>query len=103
MLHADELKRLSAWCGVRAMTWRPLLRAGEAAVLLEPRGQAGCWQRMTLARLDHAFELSAEDGELLAVSSDLRAVLDAVDGGVAEPAMAYVLPQERMAAGALVL
>ena len=43
------------------------------------------WQRMVLCRERDALRLLDETGTVLAEASTLPALLDAVDGGIAEP------------------
>jgi hypothetical protein len=40
---------------------------------------------MLLTPDDDGFSLTQEDGQILAAASDLPALLDALDGGIAEP------------------
>ena len=58
-------------------------------MMLEPRDAARPWQRMMLILENHEIRLENELGETLASASDLPALLDAVEGGVADaPAFA---------------
>ena len=85
MLSPTDLKTLTDWCRGRAMRWSPL-RAdpGAIVVLLEPSVATRPWQRMHLLASDHVFLLEDEAGEALARASDLPALLDVLDGGVAD-------------------
>jgi len=85
MLGREELTTLSAWCRAHALRWTPALSAGGwPAIRLEPLpGRAG--RSMMLHRRDGDFCLTDEAGNALASASGLQPVLDAVDGGVAEP------------------
>ena len=61
-------------------------------MMLEPRDAARPWQRMMLVLDKRELRLENELGETLASASDLPALLDAVEGGVAEsPALARSL------------
>jgi hypothetical protein len=57
---------------------------GSPALLLARRGQ-GHGEEMLVVLRDDGFSLLDSVGEVLASASDLPALLDAVDGGVAEP------------------
>ena len=96
MLDSIELGLLSAWCRARAMRWHPLRAGAEATtLLLEPHLPDRLWQRMLLT-VGEDLRLEDEAGDVLAIASDLPALLDALDGGVADvpaprrPASAYV-------------
>jgi hypothetical protein len=54
-------------------------------MVLEARDAGGPWQRMLLLLERTELRLLNEMGETLASASGLPALLDAVDGGVAEP------------------
>ena len=58
----------------------------EPALLLEQARPTRAFQRMVLRLEDDALRLHDETGALLAEGSDLPALLDAVNGGVGEPA-----------------
>ena len=97
MLTPIDLKMLTLWCGSRAMRWLPL-RAGAdtAELLLEPLAASRPWQRMRLCASDSGFLLADEAGQTLATASDLPALLDALDGGVADAAPLVLLrPRQR--------
>ena len=67
------------------MRWQPLrVDADGALLLLEPAVARHPWQRMVLTSDEAGFRLEDELGEALAAASDLPALLDALDGGVAE-------------------
>ena len=84
MLDTFELGLLSAWCHARAMRWHPLRTGAEATtLLLEPHVPDRLWQRMLLTAGDD-LRLDDEAGDVLATASDLPALLDALDGGVAD-------------------
>ena len=53
-------------------------------MMLEPRDAARPWQRMMLILENQEIRLENELGETLASASDLPALLDAVEGGVAD-------------------
>lgn len=92
MLAAIDLRTLTAWCSHRAMRWLALRAdADGAALLLEPLIATRPWQRMHLLAGDEGFLLQDEAGQALATASDLPALLDALDGGVADTA-AVVMP-----------
>ena len=86
MLDGASIRALNAWCGRRALSWSAANPAGDSAVMvLCPRDAGGPWQRMMLVLDCTELRLENELGEMLASASDLPALLDAVDGGVAEP------------------
>lgn len=85
MLDGAELRALSSWCQHHALSWRPASgEDGLTAMVLEPRQRRRAWERMLLILREDGFCLSTELGEALATASDLTALLDALDGGVAE-------------------
>ena len=86
MLDTTELRTLTAWCAQRDLRWTPAQPdGGVSTMLLEPRAARVPWQRMLLVFDEPDMRLENELGETLASASDLPALLDAVDGGVAEP------------------
>ena len=86
MLEVAELRTLSSWCRVHAFHWaHTACDDGLGAMTLEMSSPRHLVQRMTLILRDDGFYLVDNKGETLAAASDLRAVLDALDGGVAEP------------------
>lgn len=91
MLDTSDLRLLTRWCGDHAMRWQPLRTGADGAMLLlEPSVARHPWQRMMLTADDAGFRLEDELGDALAAASDLPALLDALDGGVAEEAAARV-------------
>ena len=54
-------------------------------MVLRPRKCARPWQGMALVIGRRELRLQDEQGDTLASASDLPALLDALDGGVAEP------------------
>ena len=85
MLSRGALRALSAWCAARGMRWIPARTDdGAPALLLERRGQ-GLADAMLVVPHDGGFRLVDTGGDILASASDLPALLDAVDGGIAEP------------------
>ena len=97
MLAPSDLQTLTGWCRNRAMCWTALRVDAVAAVLmLEPRAATRPWQRMRLVVADHVYLLEDEAGQALASASDLPALLDALDGGVADaPALVLLYPGAR--------
>ncbi|MCW3477612.1 hypothetical protein [Limobrevibacterium gyesilva] len=85
MLDPADLQILARWCRARRLGWRR--KSGPAAghVLLEPLMAAAPWQGMLLVAGVDGYLLQDATGETLAFASDLPALLDAVDAGVAEP------------------
>ena len=53
-------------------------------MMLKPRDAGRPWQRMMLVLDEGELRLENELGETLASASDLPALLDAVEGGIAE-------------------
>lgn len=94
MLAPSDLQTLTGWCRDRAMCWTALRVTAEAAVLLlEPLVAARPWQRMRLIATDQGYLLENEAGQALASASDLPALLDALDGGIADaPAVVLLNP-----------
>jgi hypothetical protein len=85
MLGGVELRALSLWCCRRDMTWSPAHSAdGPPVMMLRARDDNRPWQRMMLVLDTSELRLENELGETLASASDLPALLDAVEGGVAE-------------------
>jgi hypothetical protein len=87
-LNSSELRTLTAWCAQRDLRWTPAhpIR-GIPTLLLEPRTVRTPWQRMLLVLDASEMRLETELGEALASASGLPALLDAMDGGVAEAPM----------------
>ena len=87
VLDTTELRTLAQWCRGRGLRFLPLGMGSEGSeILFERLEPTRPWQRMKLVQDDDGFRLSDERDELLASGSDLPAILDALDGGVAEPA-----------------
>ena len=89
MLDTVELKTPAAWCRGRGLRFLPLrVGAEETVILFEPNEATLPWQRMKLILDDDGFRVCDELDDPLASASDLPALLDALDGGVAEPVRA---------------
>ena len=89
MLDTGELKTLATWCRGRGLRFLPLqVGAEETVILFEPSEATRPWQRMKLILDDDGFRVCDELDDMLASASDLPALLDALDGGVAEPVRA---------------
>lgn len=89
MLDTMELKTLASWCRSRGLRLLPLqVGAEETVILFEPSEATRPWQRMKLTLDDDGFRVCDELDDVLASASDLPALLDALDGGVAEPVRA---------------
>ena len=89
MLDTAELKTLAAWCRGRGLRFVPLqVGAEQTVILFEPNEATRPWQRMKLILDDDGFRVCDELDDPLASASDLPALLDALDGGVAEPVRA---------------
>ena len=85
MLEVTELRLLTGWCRRRGLRWQPFEAAAETArLLLEPLAALHPWQRMVLVADAEGLRLEDEACEPLAAASDLPALLDALDGGVAD-------------------
>jgi hypothetical protein len=83
-LQRSDLRLLAAWCRPRGIAWLPAAMSGTCPALwLTPPGRG---TEAMLLVLGHA-ELRLHDaaGQELAAASDLPALLDALDGGVADP------------------
>ena len=61
-------------------------------MMLKPRDASGPWQRMLVVLGEGELRLENELGETLASASDLPALLDAVEGGVATGSTSDALP-----------
>ena len=84
MLGRSALRAVAARCTGRGMRWTPARSDdGSPALLLERRGQPAAEAMLVLLR-DDGFWLVDGNGDALASASDLPALLDALDGGVAE-------------------
>ena len=85
MLEISAIRALSVWCDVRSLSWTAARsERGRAVLTLWPRDTGRPWQHMRLVLDEPDLRLENELGETLATASDLPALLDAVDGGVAE-------------------
>ncbi len=85
MLAATDLQTLTAWCRQRTMSWQALrVDVAATTLVLEPARPARPWQRMCLRAGEWGYMLEDEAGQTLARASDLPALLDALDGGVAD-------------------
>ncbi len=91
MLDTTELRTLARWCRGRGLRFLPVgtgqVGTGPAGsvILFERLEPTRPWQRMKLVQDEDGFRLCDECDELLASGSDVTAMLDALDGGVAEP------------------
>ncbi len=98
MLAPTDLRTLTDWCRHRGKDWVALRVDADAAVLLlEPKVAARPWQRMRLIAGDRGYLLEDEGGQALASASDLPALLDALDGGVADAAPLVLLYPRQVA------
>ena len=85
MLGGIELRALNTWCGRRDISWSPAgSEDGPPVMMLQQREGGRAWQRMMLVLDTTELRLENELGETLASASDLPALLDAVEGGVAD-------------------
>ena len=90
MLAVRDLRELTNWCRTRRLTWTPAqLEDGAAALSLQRVSASTPWTNLFLVAEDAGFTLLDASGRMLAAASDLPALLDAVDGGVAEPPFAW--------------
>lgn len=95
MLDTTELRTLAHWCRRRGLRFLPLgTDAAGSVILFERLEPTRPWQRMKLIQDDAGFRLCDEGDDLLASGSDLPAILDALDGGVAEFAGRQAYGQE---------
>lgn len=84
MLDRQDLMLLTRWCRARSVAWQPARSEdNEPALLLQGRIAAPAWTGMLLAVSDDGFTLTDAGGETLATTSDLAALLDALDAGLA--------------------
>ena len=85
-LVGSDLRLLSEWCGRHDMTWSAAQSLTDApAMALIPKDARRPWETMLLVLQRPEMRLENEMGETLASGTNLPALLDAVDGGVAEP------------------
>jgi hypothetical protein len=86
MLATADLRILTRWCRNRRLNWLPAAAVGGApAITLMPVGRRAPWQEMLLVAREDDFCLRDAPGATLATASDLPALLDALDAGVAVP------------------
>ena len=84
MLNPDEAKTLARWCRMRRLSCLEDRGAdGRVGWRLES-STAPDWYHMRLIAEPDGFILLDRVGDTLASASDLQALLDAVDAGVAE-------------------
>jgi hypothetical protein len=90
MLGVVELRILDRWCAARRLAWRGLPgpamdgRADGQSLRIAAPGRGGV-DAMYLTGSAGGYVLQDFEGAALAIASDLPALLDAVDAGVAEP------------------
>ncbi len=87
MVDGATMRALNAWCGRRELVWSAP-SGGRPVMTLRPANAGHPWQGRVLVLDGPELRLENERGETLASASDLPALLDAVDGGVGEPALA---------------
>ena len=84
MLKRSDLRLLAAWCRPRGISWLPAAAEGACAALwLMPPGRGVAAMLLVLDRTE--LRLLDAAGQELAAASDLPALLDAMDGGIADP------------------
>lgn len=84
ILQRSDLRLLAAWCRPRGIAWLPAATGGAGAALwLMPPGRGVEAMLLVLDRAE--LRLLDVAGQELAAASDLPALLDAMDGGVADP------------------
>ena len=89
MMADSEFDVFSAWCRAHDLHWLATRDAdGVEGLELEPDGRHAGSKRTRLIRRNGAFHLTDDHGNALASASALQPVLDALDGGVAEPSEA---------------
>jgi hypothetical protein len=87
MLTHKDLAMLTRWCHERRLSWQPVCADdGSLAVKLASVRAPALGRDMLLVVGPDELRLLGAPGEPLAAASDLPSLLDAVDGGVAEPA-----------------
>ena len=85
MLRTMDFQALGAWCQAHDMTWSASQCGGaDLTVTLEPEGWSRHGQRMRLVVNEPGLRLEDARGEAVACASDLPALLDAMDSGVAD-------------------
>ena len=85
-LVGSDLSLLSAWCGRHDMTWSAVQSPTDTpSMVLIPKDARHPWETILLILQCPEIRLENGLGETLASGSNLPALLDAVDGGVAEP------------------
>lgn len=94
MLDADDARILARWCRNRRLS---AVACAEGGMTLES-WVSPAWNSMRLVESVEGLTLLDGTGETLASASDLPALLDAVDAGVAEPRPRFVVPLAATAA-----
>lgn len=83
MLESRELLQLTRWCKARQLHWQPAqTESRQPAILLQSHASRLAWDAMLLVEDDEGFALLDCAGEVLATTSDLPALLDALDAGL---------------------
>jgi hypothetical protein len=80
IMSGGRLAVFSSWCRARGMTWLP--GSGAAALVLRPQRRAD-GDALMIAQREGELRLLSRSGDVLAAASDLPALLDAIDAGVA--------------------
>jgi hypothetical protein len=85
MLDRGTLQVLHGWCHRHSLHWTALTGPDSvAAMLLEPESARRPWSRMMLQVNADGYRLCDDRGEILAEASDLPALFDALESGLAE-------------------
>lgn len=84
MLKNGALRALASWCAARSTRWVPAQTDdGRPGLLLERRGRTPA-EAVLVVPHQGGYRLVDGAGDVLASASALPALLDALDGGVAE-------------------
>lgn len=89
VLKGSDVRLLAAWCRPRGFAWLPAAADGGCAALWLTPSARGT-EAMLLVVEQSELRLLDAAGQELAAASDLHALLDAVDGGVADPPAAAI-------------
>jgi hypothetical protein len=85
MLGAADLRLLSGWCRRHRMSWLPgCADDGEPGLLLLAHASGHWWEQLLLLTDAPELRLMDRGGAIMATASDLPALLDALEAGMAE-------------------
>lgn len=84
MLSTHDLTRLNRWCTARKLRWAPAnTKDGDPAILLQSFMPRLPWEDTLLVEAEDGLALIDTSGGKLAMASEIPALLDALDAGLA--------------------